>query len=105
MSTDLLVCAICTCIFKGERVIVFKWLSVVLLVMCEVAIVLQSKSIKLFRDVATGPNLSLTTDHMCLLCSLDLVVSNDPDAGTAFDCVCCFYQLSVHVGSCSIHRT
>ena len=26
---------------------------------------------KLFRDVATGPNLSLTTDDMFLLCSLD----------------------------------
>ena len=41
------------------------------MVVCEVAIVLQSKSIKLFRDVATGPNLSLTTDHMCLSHSLD----------------------------------
>ena len=33
----------------------------------ESAIVLQSKYIKLFRDVATGPNLSLT----CLSCSLN----------------------------------
>ena len=48
-----------------------KWLSVVHMVMCEVAIVLHSKSIKLFRDAATGPNLSLTTDHMCLSHSLD----------------------------------
>ena len=24
-----------------------------------------------FRDSATGPNISLTTDHICLLCSLD----------------------------------
>ena len=71
MSIDLLVGGICTCIFKGERVIVFKWLSVVHLVMCEVATVLQSFSIKLFRDVTTGPNLSLTTDHMILLHSLD----------------------------------
>ena len=39
--------------------------------MCEAAIVLQSKSIKLFSDVATGPNLSLTTDHMYLSHSLD----------------------------------
>ena len=61
----------CLCIFKGERVIVHKWLSVVHLVMCEVAIVLQSKSIRLFRDVATGQNLSLITDHMFLLHSLD----------------------------------
>ena len=52
-------------------VIVFKWLSMVHLMMCEVAIVLQSKSIKLFSDVATVPNLSLTTDHMFVLCSLD----------------------------------
>ena len=39
--------------------------------MCEVVIVLQSKSIKLFLDVVTGPNLSLTTDHISLLHSLD----------------------------------
>ena len=51
--------------------IVYKWLSVVYLVMCEVAIVLQDESIKLFRDVTTGPNLSLATDHMFLLTSLD----------------------------------
>ena len=64
MSIDLLVHAICTCVFKGERINVYKWVSVVQLVMSEVVIVLQSKSIKLFRDVATGPKLSLTTDHM-----------------------------------------
>ena len=29
------------------------------MVMCKVAIVLQSKSIKLFKDVATDPNLGL----------------------------------------------
>ena len=75
---------------KVKSVIVFKWLSVVHMVVCEVAIVLQSKSIKLFRDAAAGPNLSPTTGHMCLSCSLDLVVSNDLDAGTAFDCICCF---------------
>ena len=33
---------------QSERVIVYKWLSVLHLVMCEVAIVLQSNSIKLF---------------------------------------------------------
>ena len=71
VSIDLLGHAICTCIFKGGIVIVFKWLSVVYLVMCEAAILLQSKSIKLFRDVATDLNLSLTTDHMFLSCSLD----------------------------------
>ena len=68
---DLLACAICVGIFKGERVIVYKWLSMVHLVMCEVVIILQSKSVKLFRNVATGSNLSLTTDHMFLLHSLD----------------------------------
>ena len=71
MSIDLLACAICVCIIKGDRVIVLKWLSVVHLVKWEVAIVLQSKSIKLFRDVATGPDQSLATDHMFSLCFLD----------------------------------
>ena len=71
MSIDLLVCAICACLFKGERVIVCKCISVVHMVMCEVAIILQSKFIKLFRGVATGPNLSRTTDHVFLLCFLD----------------------------------
>ena len=64
ISIDLLVHAICTCFFKGNSVVVIKWLSVVHMVVCEAAIVLQSKSIKLFRDAATGPNLSFTTDHM-----------------------------------------
>ena len=71
VSTDLLAHAMCMCIFKDERVIVYKWVSLVYMVMCEVVIVLQSRSIKLFRDIATGPNLSLTTDHMFLMCSLD----------------------------------
>ena len=71
VSIDLLVHSICTCIFKGEKIIVCKWVSVVHLVMCEVAIVLQSKSINLFRGGATGPNLSHTTDHMFLMHSLD----------------------------------
>ena len=51
---------------KVKGVIIFKWLSVVHLVVCEVAIALQSKSIKLFKGVATGPSLSLTTEHMWL---------------------------------------
>ena len=49
--------------------------------------------------------LNLTTDHMFLSCALDLVVSNDSDAGTVSDCVCCFCPLSIHVGFLSIHRT
>ena len=68
MSLDLLVCALCACIFKDESVNVYKWLSVV---MCEVAIVLHSKTIKLFGDVSSGPNLSLTADHLFLSHSLD----------------------------------
>ena len=56
ISIDLLACAICACFFKGSKVIVFRWLSVVHMVVCEAAIVLQSESIKLFRDVAAGPN-------------------------------------------------
>ena len=71
MSIDMLACTLCACIFKGERVIVCKWVSVVHLVMCEAAIVLQSKSIKLFKGVTTGPKLSLPTDHMFLSHSLD----------------------------------
>ena len=55
---------------SNVKVIVCKWLSAVHLVMCEAAIVFQSKSIKPFRDVANGPKLSLTTDHMYLLHSL-----------------------------------
>ena len=43
----------------------------VLVVLYEAAIVLQIKSINLFRDAATGPVLSLTTNHMCLSCFLD----------------------------------
>ena len=66
----LLECAICTCFYIGNMVVVFKWLSVVHMVVCEVAIVLQSKFIKLF-DVATSPKLSLATDHLCLSHSLD----------------------------------
>ena len=71
VSINLLAHAICMCFFKGKSVIVFERLSVVHMGMCEVAIVLQSKSIKVFRDSSTGPNLSLATDHMCLLCALD----------------------------------
>ena len=74
VSFDLLVHAICTCFFKGESVIV-PWLTIscphVVVVLCEVTIVPQSKSINLFRDAATGPNLNLTTDHMCLSHFLD----------------------------------
>ena len=76
--------------------------------MCEGAIVLQSKSIRLFRDVATDPDLSLKvlpqTIHSYHIPWI-LIVSNDLDVGTALDHICCFCQLSVHVGSCSICRT
>ena len=42
MSLDLLVHALCVCIFKDERVTLYKWVSVVHLMMCEAAIALQS---------------------------------------------------------------
>ena len=76
---------------KAKVLLLFDWLSRcthVLVVLCEVAIVLHSKSINLFRDAATGPNLSLTTNHMCISHSLDFgSCVNYPDAETAFDCV------------------
>ena len=50
MSIDLLVHAICVSIFKGKSVIVFEWLLAVHMAVCEMAIFLQSKSTKLFRD-------------------------------------------------------
>ena len=34
---------------------------------CEAAIALQSKSINLFRDAATAPILSMTTNHKVLI--------------------------------------
>ena len=62
------------CFLKGGSVIIscliISCLHVVV-VLCEVAIVLQSKCIRPFRDTATGLNLSLTTDHMYLLHSMD----------------------------------
>ena len=77
MSFDLRVCPICACLFKGDSV-TGLWLTIscahVVVVPCEAAIVLQSNSINLSiysRNAATGPTLSLTTDHMYLLCSLD----------------------------------
>ena len=104
VSIDLLAHAICTCHFKGERSMVCKWVLLVHLVMFEMAIVLQSKSIKLFRDVATGPNLSLTTDHMFLLCSLDFGHIQWSGCRNCLDCICCLCWLSVHAGSHSIWR-
>ena len=63
------------CFFKGKKVLLFcNWRSRcahVLFVLCEVAIVLQSKSINLFRNAATGTILSMTINHMCLSHSLD----------------------------------
>ena len=54
--------------------------------MCEAAMVLQSESIKLFRDVASGPILSLTTEPYILITFPGiLVVSNALDAGTPLD--------------------
>ena len=73
MSFDLWACTICACFCKGESVIVL-WLNIrcahVVVVLCKAAIVLQNKYINFFRDVATGPTLSLTTNHMRSLHSL-----------------------------------
>ena len=58
------------------------------------------------RGAMAGLILSITTDnkiHYHVLWILD-VLSNDPQAGTPNDCVCCFCWLSVHVGSNSICR-
>ena len=70
MSTWLL----CMLLQRQKLVLFCNWLlscTHVLVVLCEAAIVLQSKSINLFRDAATGPILSLTTNHVCLSCALD----------------------------------
>ena len=105
ISIDLLVHAICACSFKGERVIVFKWLSVVHLVLREVAIAPQGKSLKVFRDAVTGPNLCLTTDHMCLSHCLEF-------GGIQLSgCRNCFWTVSMLLSTLhpcrfpSIHRT
>ena len=78
MSFDLWVCAFCICFFKGERcycfVIDYQVAHIFLVVLCEAAIVIQSKSINPFMDAATGPILSLTTNHVCLLHSLDFEI-------------------------------
>ena len=71
---------------------------------------LLSFKVKLFIHawgVVTGPILSLTTDDMCSyhVPWILEIVSNDLDAGTPFACVCCFCQLSVHVGSHCICRS
>ena len=85
MSLDLLVHALCACIFKGERVIVYKWLSVVHLVMHEVAIVLQvspSNCLGMLQLVQTKVlQQTICPYHVPWI----LVVSNHLDAGTALD--------------------
>ena len=43
VSIDLLACAICACFFRGSKVVVFKWLSVVHMLVYEVTIVLQKQ--------------------------------------------------------------
>ena len=89
MSFDLWAHAFCACFFKGERcycsVIDYQVVHMFLVVLCEVAIVLQDKSINFFRDAATDPILSLTTT----ICAYHIpwimeFVSNDLDAGNYF---------------------
>ena len=69
-------CMPSVCTFSKVKVLLFfDWLSVVhMLWLCCVKHLLSfTVSLSIcFRDVATGPNLSLTTDHMYLSCSLDI---------------------------------
>ena len=63
---------------RWKVLLFFDWLSHcahVLVALCEADIVLQCKSINLFRDAVTGPILSLTTSHVHSSCSLDFGIS------------------------------
>ena len=61
---------ICMCIFKMRDLLCISGASIdVKNGYCP-----SNKSTKLYRDVATGPNLCLTIDHMSLLHSLDFGV-------------------------------
>ena len=53
-----------------------------------------------------GLTLSLTTDimYISVFPGFWKVDSNDLHVGTTNDCICCFCQLSIHVGTCSICR-
>ena len=101
-SIYLLACAICPCFFKGKSVIVFEWLSAAHMAVCKAAIVFQSKSIKLFTDSVTGPNLSLTTDHMCLLHSLDFGCIQWSRCRNCF-CLCLLLLLTFHLCRLQFH--
>ena len=91
------VCAICALFFKVEHVL--------LLYNC-VAIVIQSTSINSCWgcDIWSDPkSYNWYNVHICVPWVLE-VDYNDPRAGTNDDCICCFCQLSICVGTCSIHR-
>ena len=87
---------LCTMYLQRWRVLLcLNGYQLVHMAVCKAAIILQSKSIKLFRDSTTGPSLSLTKDHVCLSHSLDFGWNQwSRCMGTAFDCVCCFCWLS-----------
>ena len=52
---------------------------------------ISCKAVISLRDAVTVLILSLTTNHVFSLHSLDLVfLSNDPDFGITFDGACCF---------------
>ena len=86
VSLDVLACAICACIFKDEGVNVYKWVSVVHMMVCEVAIVLQSKSIKTVKGCCNWSKpKSYNRPYVLYHIPWILAVCNDSDAGTALD--------------------
>ena len=64
------VCLLCMLLQSQKVLLICNWSSRcthVVGVLYEVAIVLWSKSINLYRDAATGQTLSLTTNHTCFI--------------------------------------
>ena len=72
ISLDQLMCMPYACASSKWRELLC--ISGLHLLMWEVAIVLQISPSNLCRGVASGPNLSLTRDHMSSSCSLDFGV-------------------------------
>ena len=103
MSFDVVAHASCACV--SSKLKIFCSLSVILdvhMLDCEIKWLLSfnCKSVISIRDAVTGEILSLTTNP-----GFWVLLSNDPYLGTAFDCACCFCQLSIHVGSHFICRS
>ena len=102
-------CLLCMHFFRGE---IFFPLSVNLGVHMfglwdQVAIVLPFQICHFFKGCCNWPNPK-PYNKPCVLITFPgilVFVSNDPDLGTAFSGVCCFYWLSILVGSCFICRS